>query len=128
MSAKSTHEVTVFSSGHEVYEEYRYEAEPTFDSLASSFLTLADARMSSTQKLVMLMSARLLRHHDLTVTALADLISRRSSVPYSTVKWNLRALMELGLLHGGTTSNKGELARCSDTGLMLAQFLDSNND
>ncbi|NHJ14596.1 MAG: hypothetical protein EAX95_13030 [Candidatus Thorarchaeota archaeon] len=120
--------MTVFSSGHEAYRAYRYEAELSFDSLASSFLTLADAKMSSTQKLVLQMSTRLLRHHDLTVTALADLIARRSSVPYSTVKWNLRGLMDLGLLYGGTTSNKGEIARCSATALMLAEFFENNGD
>ena len=124
MSIKLTHEVNVFSSGHEASEEHKYQARPSFESLASSFFRLADDRMSQTQKLVLWMSARLLRYHDLTVTALADLVSRRSSVPYSTVKWNLRCLIHLGLLHGGNTSKRGQKARCSETGLMLAEFFE----
>ncbi|MFX1369864.1 MAG: hypothetical protein ACFFAY_14810 [Promethearchaeota archaeon] len=128
MSTKSTHEVNVFSSGNEASENYKYQAKPSFESLASSFLLLADDRMSHTQKLVLQMSARLLRHHDLTVTALADLVSRRSSVPYSTVKWNLRSLMDLGFLYGGSSQNKGQPAKCSDSALMLVAYLEEQND
>ena len=125
---KLTHEVSVFSSGYEASENCKYQAKPSFESLASSFLRLAEDRMSLTQKLILQMSARLLRHHDLTVTALADLVSRRSSVPYSTVKWNMRCLMELGLLYGGNSENKGQLARCSEAALMLAEHLELQND
>ncbi len=68
-------------------------------------------------------SQRLLKFHDLTVTALADLVSRSSSIPYSTVKWNLRSLREMGLLTGGDMRSKGEPARLTPEALMLADYL-----
>lgn len=95
-----------------------------FNSLVASFFQLADARMSDTQKTVLKLSYQLLKFNDLTVTSLADLVSRRSSVPYSTVKWNLRALKEMGLLTGGDLNCKGERASLTCEAQMLAVYLD----
>ncbi|MFW9913373.1 MAG: hypothetical protein ACFFEU_12930 [Candidatus Thorarchaeota archaeon] len=83
--------------------------------------------MSETQKYVLRVSAQLLRHNDLTVTALADMVSRRTSVAYSTVKWNLRSLMDLGLLSGGDLENRGQLAKLTATAVMLANFLEEQD-
>lgn len=118
----------MFSSGHQVSEQFTHTADkPTFESLAASFLRLADLRLSSTQKTVLRMSAQLLDHHHLTVTGLADLLSRRSPVPYSTAKWNLRSLMDLGLLAGGDTQCRGLRANLTPSGRMLAAYLEESD-
>ncbi len=128
VSPKFTQEVNVFSSAHEVQQSHEPFAKPSFDSLAASFFSLADLRMSENQKLVLRVSAELLKHNDLTVTALADLVSRRTTVPYSTAKWNLRSLISMGLLTGGDMENKGQPARLKSAALMLADFLSSRAD
>ena len=128
MNPKFTDQVNVFSSAHQVEQKHEPLAKPSFDSLAASFFSLADLRMSENQKLVLRVSAQLLKYSDLTVTALADLVSRRTSVPYSTTKWNLRSLMHMGLLTGGDMENKGQPARLTPAAVMLADFLCSRSD
>ena len=115
----------MFSSEPQAFENNTKPANwPTFESLAAAFLDVANARLSDTQKLVLVMSNRLLKFQKLTVTALADFLSLRSGVPYSTVKWNLRSLMEMGLLVGGTAENKGQLAYLTECAKMLAAHLE----
>ncbi len=97
-----------------------------FQSLAASFFRLAEARLSDTQKQVLRMSNKLLNFNELTLTALADQVSRRSTLPYSTVKWNLRSLKNMGLLTGGTLSSKGQLACLTKEARMLADYLEGN--
>ncbi|TFG31860.1 hypothetical protein EU527_11435 [Candidatus Thorarchaeota archaeon] len=95
----------------------------TFSSLVESYFRLATSRLSTTQKTVLIESHKVLKFNDLTVTALADLVSRNSSVPYSTVKWNLRSLKDMGLLTGGDTSSKGTPAQLTPEAQMLADHL-----
>ena len=95
-----------------------------FQSLAASFFRLAEARLSDTQKQVLRMSHELLKHHELTLTALADQVSRRSAVAYSTCKWNLRTLKNMGLLTGGNLNSKGQLACLTTEAQMLADYLE----
>ena len=97
-----------------------------FQSLAASFFKLADARLSDTQKQVLRMSHELLKHHEMTLTALADQVSRRSTVPYSTCKWNLRSLKNMGLLNGGNLGSKGQLACLTTEAQMLADYLEND--
>jgi hypothetical protein len=97
-----------------------------FQSLAASFFKLAEARLSDTQKQVLCMSHELFKYHELTLTALADLVSRRSSLAYSTVKWNLRSLKNMGLLNGGNLSSKGQVACLTTEAQMLADYLEEN--
>ncbi|MFW9927720.1 MAG: hypothetical protein ACFFDM_13305 [Candidatus Thorarchaeota archaeon] len=80
--------------------------------------------MSDAQKLVLRMSRELLRYNDMTLTALADMVSRRSAVPYSTVKWNLRSLKDMGLLTGGDLNNKGQFAGLTVEAQMLVDYLE----
>ena len=94
----------------------------SFNSLLALFFKLADARMSDTQKTVLKLSHQALKFHDLTVTALADLVSRRSNVPYSTAKWNLRSLKEMGLLTCGNSRCRGEHASLTREARMLADY------
>ncbi|MBD3405133.1 MAG: hypothetical protein GF411_03235 [Candidatus Lokiarchaeota archaeon] len=79
--------------------------------------------MSDTQKTVLKTSAEILRTRVLTITALADEISCRTGIPYSTVKWNLRALMDFGLLTGGHADNKGQPSCLKPAALLLVEYL-----
>ncbi|UCE09595.1 MAG: hypothetical protein JSW61_11565 [Candidatus Thorarchaeota archaeon] len=125
MNIKSPREVSVFSSGQKAHTEYAEPVNtPPFESLASSFLSLAEHRLSDMQKTVLVMSAKVLEYHDLTVTALADHMSRRSHVPYSTLKWNLRLLTKMGLLVGGDTKNRGRKASLTEAARLLIHHLE----
>ena len=119
VTAKLSHEVNVFLSDRKV-------STTAFQSLATSFFRLAEARLSDTQKQVLCMSHELLKYHELTLTALADQVSRRSTVPYSTVKWNLRSLKDMGLLTGGNLSSKGQIACLTKEAQMLADYLENS--
>ncbi|MFW9847844.1 MAG: hypothetical protein ACFFF4_01825 [Candidatus Thorarchaeota archaeon] len=96
---------------------------PSFESLQSAFLKLAETRLSPTQKTVLKSSVHYLQYRDLTLTALADLVSRKTSVPYSTVKWNLRTLVDLGFLYGGNAINRGESAKFTQEAVMVVRHL-----
>jgi DNA-binding transcriptional ArsR family regulator len=107
-----------------VFSSDRKVSTTSFNRLVASFFQLANARMSDTQKTVLKLSRQLLKFNSLTVTALADLVSRRSNVPYSTVKWNLRSLKEMGLLTGGDMNCKGERASLTREAQMLADYFE----
>lgn len=98
----------------------------TFQSLAASFFRLADARLSDTQKQVLRMSHELLKRHEMTLTSLADQVSRRSGVAYSTCKWNLRSLKNMGLMTGGNLSSKGQSACLTTEAQMLVDYLEDD--
>ncbi len=100
-------------------------AGPSFRSLAIVFVNLAESKMSQTQKLVLIESERTLRFREISLTSLADLISRSTGVAYSTVKWNIRSLVSMGFLVGGDATNRGEPARCTEVAKMLVNHLDS---
>ncbi len=97
----------------------------SFRSLASVFLKLAESKMNSTQKSVLVYSVKTLRYNEVSLTSLADLVSRKSGVAYSTVKWNLRSLVSMGLLIGGDTTNRGEPAQFTEEALMLVEYLET---
>lgn len=96
----------------------------SFRRLVSVFLKLAESKMNSTQKAVLVCSVNLLRHREVSLTSLADMVSRKSGVAYSTVKWNLRSLVSMGLLAGGDSSNRGEPAQFTEEALMLVEYLE----
>jgi hypothetical protein len=124
VSTKSLDKVNVFSSGSktcQMCEKAPYG--PSFRNLVSVFLSLMDSKMSPTQKLVLASSVAVLKHREMSLTALADLVSRRTGVPYSTVKWNIRALVAMGFLVGGDVSNRGEPAMFTEVGVMLVEHL-----
>ena len=118
-------EVSVFSSGHKAnFTESAFQELPSFHCFMNSFLKLAETRMSDAMKKTLMMSAQHLRFHVLTITSLADKISRKSSMPYSTVKWNLRYLMRLGLIDGGDSNHRGKVARLTKIGCFLVQHME----
>ncbi len=96
---------------------------PVVESLAGSLFRMARYRLSDRLKTVLLAAAEVLRFHEMTVTALADEVSRRTGIPYSTVKWNLRSLVQLGLVAGGDNSRRGLKASLTAAGRMLADYL-----
>ena len=114
--------VAAFSTGLSACKEC--ERTSSFKNLAASYLSLANARMSTTQKMVLKSSVHILTHNELTLTALADRVSRKTGVPYSTVKWNVRALVDLGLLNGGDVRRRGKLASFTTTADMLVRYLE----
>lgn len=122
-------EVDAFSSGLNACEECkRFVDQSSFEKLATAYFNLADARLSETQKTVLRCSVKVLTHNKMTLTSLADKISRRIQVPYSTVKWNLRSLVDLGLLVGGDAIRRGQLARFTSIAQLLVAFLETNED
>lgn len=128
MSTKSPLKVNVFSgrpAACSMCKQSPYG--PAFENLMSAFLNMAEARLSPTQKTVLRCSVRTLEFRNLTVTALADQVSRKTGVAYSTVKWNLKSLVEMGLLVGGDAANRGEPARLSEVAAMLARHLEEIN-
>ena len=123
-TAKSTHKVSAFSREQDAFLEQSTEtAWLSFECLAASFLQLADMRLSDTQKLLLVSSAEVLQYHCITMTSLADVLARRTGVPYSTVKWNLRQLADLGLMEGGSSGDRGKPASLAPAARMLASHL-----
>ncbi len=116
----------MFSSGSKtcpMCEQTLYGS--SFRTLASVFLKLAESKMNSTQKSVLAHSVNILRYREVSLTTLADMVSRKSGVAYSTVKWNLRSLVSMGFLIGGDVNNRGEPARYTEEALMLVEYLES---
>ncbi len=116
--------MSVFSSEQDALLQQSTEtAWLSFECLAASFLKLADMRLSGTQKMLLTTSAEVLQYHCMTMTSLADVLARRTGVPYSTVKWNLRLLVDLGLMVGGSTDDRGKPAGLAPAARMLAARL-----
>ncbi len=124
MSVKSTHEVDLFSSGYKAREENELNSSwQFFETLVNTFLVFAETKLSRTQKTVLCSCAQMLKYDSYTITGLADQVSRKSGLPYSTVKWNLRELIRLGLVKGGNENNKGVKAEMTEPGIMLVTHL-----
>ena len=113
----------MFSSGRKATEQNTPpRRHPSFENLAATFCKVADARLSNTQKQLLCECHMVLLYHKLAVTALADLVSQRTNVPYSTVKWNLRSLMDMGLLEGGNSERRGRHAKLTHSAEMLVMY------
>ncbi|NWF96760.1 MAG: hypothetical protein HXY34_11520 [Candidatus Thorarchaeota archaeon] len=123
MSIKSTVEVNVFSSSRQSGETSPHTDETSSETLFKAYLVLAEAKLSRTQKTVLKHSAAVLGRDSLTLTSLADIVSRKSGIPYSTVKWNLRSLVELGLITGGSSDNRGRPALLTPPAMSLVKHL-----
>lgn len=95
-----------------------------FSILMRSFVRLARFRLSSKQKLLLKKSKLLLSSRKMTLTSLAEYLSSELNLAHSTVKWNLRALRDVGLLTGGDVNEKGINAELTLAGELLAESLD----
>jgi hypothetical protein len=119
----------VFSSSRKATEQNATPKEYTsFDNLATTFFKVADTRLSDTQKQLLCECSVVLKYHKLAVTALADLVCQRTGVPYSTVKWNLRSLMDMDLLVGGNSERRGLQAKLTPSAEMLVRYLSKNGE
>ena len=116
VSTKLPKQVIVFSNWSKTCSMCEHTPSgSSFRSLASVFL----------KKSVLVYSVNTLKHHEVSLTSLADLVSRKSGVAYSTVKWNLRSLVEMGFLIGGDINNRGEPAQFTEVALMLVRYLET---
>lgn len=122
VSVKSPHEVDMFSSEYEACKENELIFSwQFFETLVNTFLVFAETKLSKTQKVILCSCSKILKYDTYTITGLADQVSRRSGLPYSTVKWNLKELIRLGLVKGGDENNKGVKAEMTGPGMMLVK-------
>jgi len=95
-----------------------------FSIVMRSFVRLAQFRLSTKQKLLLKKSKTLLSSRKMTLTSLAEYLSTELNLAHSTVKWNLRALRDVGLLKGGDVNEKGINAELTLAGALLVESLD----
>ena len=128
VSMKLLPEVNLFSSGSDVCRYCDIDSNsPSFRGLLSAYFSLAAYKLSETQKEVLRGCVHTLRwcEHDMTLTALADCVSTNTGIPYSTVKWNMRVLVDLELLEGGNAENRGCPAKYTEVAKLLVNELES---
>jgi len=126
LAAKSSTKVTFMD---------RWGSVPNFEQLvlylADAFTQLARTRLTEKQ-LTLLKSAKdLLGYHpSLSPTALAEQLSRKLPMPLSTVKFNLRVLLDTGLLKTKQTKQSKKwrnTVTLSYGGQLLSQLLLENH-
>ncbi len=121
-------EVNLFSSGSDVCQYCDVELNPlSFRGLLSAYFSMAAYKLSETQKEVLRNCVVTLSwcERDMTLTALADCVSTNTGIPYSTVKWNMRVLVDLELLDGGDANNRGCPAKFTEVARLLVNELES---
>lgn len=121
-------EVNLFSSGSDICRYCDIGSNlPSFRGLLSAYLSLAAYKLSETQKEVLRGCVHTLHwcEQDMTLTALADQVSTKTGIPYSTVKWNMRVLVDLELLQGGNADNRGCPAEYTEVARLVVNELDS---
>jgi hypothetical protein len=121
-------EVNLFSSGSDICRYCNIDSRfPSFKGLLSAYFSLAACKLSGTQKEVLRGCVNTLHRceHDMTLTALADQVSTKTGIPYSTVKWNMRVLVDLELLEGGDAENRGCPAQFTEVARLLVRELES---
>lgn len=95
-----------------------------FSIVMRSFVRLAQFRLPTKQKLLLKKSKTLLSSRKMTLISLAEYLSTELNLAHSTVKWNLRALRDVGLLKGGDVNEKGINAELTLAGALLVESLD----
>lgn len=92
--------------------------------LAETLIQLACTRLTAKQRQLIIAADKLLRRTpQLSLSALADRLSRNLNMPFSTVKFNLRVLREAGLLVMRDTQRGKRFAALSWGGELLAGVL-----
>jgi hypothetical protein len=92
--------------------------------LADGFTKLARNRLTKKQQKLLLATREANRYRPmLSYTALADYLSRKLKMPFSTVKFNLRVLRKTGLLTTLATDKQSNAATLSHCGQLLVQLL-----
>jgi hypothetical protein len=92
--------------------------------LAEAFVQLARTRLTAKQRKLLVASRKALRHRPtLSLSALADHLSRNLPMPLSTVKFNLAVLRRAGLLQNRCLAKRRNTVNLSPAGRLLAQSL-----
>jgi hypothetical protein len=92
--------------------------------LAEAFAQLARTRLTWKQQKLLVASRTALRHRPmLSLSALADHLSRNLSMPLSTVKFNLAVLRKADLFQNRCSGKRRTAASLSLAGRLLAQLL-----
>jgi len=92
--------------------------------LAEALVQLARTRLTAKQRKLLLASHTALRHRPtLSLSALADHLSRNLPMPLSTVKFNLAVLRKAGLLRNKCLAKRRNVVSLSLAGRLLAQSL-----
>ncbi len=113
----------------------RWGSEPHFEQLvlylADAFAQLARTRLTEKQLTLLKSSKEMLRFYpSLSPTALAEQLSRKLPMPLSTVKFNLRVLLDTGLLKTKQTKQTKKwrnTVTLSYGGQLLSQLLLENH-
>jgi hypothetical protein len=85
---------------------------------------LARTRLTAKQRKLLVASRKALRHRPtLSLSALADHLSRNLPMPLSTVKFNLAVLRRAGLLQNRCLAKRRNTVNLSPAGRLLAQSL-----
>ena len=92
--------------------------------LAEALAQLARTRLTRKQRQLLAASKTALGHHPtLSLSALADHLSRNLPMPLSTVKFNLSVLREAGLLRNRCLAKRRNTVSLSPAGRLLVQML-----
>jgi len=61
--------------------------------------------------------------HYFSVTNLVESLSEKHNIAPSTVRWNLKKLVELNLITAGNSKNKGIPVKLTDSGELVCKIL-----
>lgn len=96
--------------------------------LASAFSKLAKTRLTEKQQFLLFATQNTLRYHpNLSLTALADYLSKKFEMPLSTTKFNLKILKDAGLLECTFKRKRRATTSLSYGGQLLTQLLPEPN-
>jgi hypothetical protein len=92
--------------------------------LAAALAQFASARLTKKQRKLLVASHASLRHHPtLSLSTLADHLSRTLPMPLSTVKFNLAVLRKAGLLRNACLAKRHHSASLSLAARLLVELL-----
>ncbi|MFX1575930.1 MAG: hypothetical protein ACFFCF_02025 [Promethearchaeota archaeon] len=95
-----------------------------FRLLANTFAQLAKTRLTEKQRFLLHASRYAIQYHpSLSPTALADYLARKFQLPLSTTKFNLKVLINAGLLEINSPRKCRTTIRLSFGGHLLTQLL-----
>jgi hypothetical protein len=95
-----------------------------FQLLANTFAQLAKTRLTEKQRFLLHASRYAIQYHpSLSPTALADYLARKFQLPLSTTKFNLKVLINAGLLEINSSRKRRTTILLSFGGHLLTQLL-----
>jgi Fe2+ or Zn2+ uptake regulation protein len=76
-----------------------------------------------TEHQILILNELKTKGHYFSVTNLIERLSEKHGIPPSTLRWNIKRLMKLGLVTAGNCKNKGIPVRLTDSGLLVHEIL-----